>query len=77
MKVKDLIKALENFDPELRVVIDAESGGVIDPIGLQTVIIATNINKIAFKGPHEIIRDNNPVWQNTVINKETAIYFHK
>ena len=55
MKVKDLIAALQEMDPEHMVVTPGYEGGVTELLGLRTVTIALNVHTEWFYGEHDVI----------------------
>ena len=54
MKVKDLIKKLETFDPEMEVFVDGYEGGVDTPSKVSKQKVLLNVNEEDYYGSHEI-----------------------
>lgn len=54
MKVKDLIKKLETFDPELEVFVDGYEGGVDTPSKVSKQRVLLYVNDKSYFGSHEI-----------------------
>lgn len=59
MKVKDLIKRLVDFDPELMIVRDGYEGGVTEATEVDEVKIALNVNQEWYYGEHDILHEDN------------------
>lgn len=55
MKVKDLIAELQQFNPDLMVVVSGYEGGVEEAQATSEHTIALNCNESWYYGPHEMI----------------------
>jgi len=55
MKVKDLIKELQSYDPELMVVIDGYEGGVDEATKAIDVSLKLDVNTEWYYGKHEVV----------------------
>jgi hypothetical protein len=56
MKIKDLISALQTYDPELYVYMGGYEGGLVDVVleaGQQISDVVQNVNAKWYYGPHE------------------------
>jgi len=53
MKIKELIEKLQQFDPELMVVVDGYEGGYDDPIVGPVKKLKLNANEEWYYGNHE------------------------
>ncbi len=53
MEVKELIKKLEEYPPEMRVVVSGYEGGVNDLEELKKVKVELNVNTAWYYGKHE------------------------
>ena len=58
MKVKELIEKLQQFDPELMVVVSGYEGGVSEASQNEFVTIALNVNTSWYYGEHEVVYGN-------------------
>ena len=52
MKVKDLIKVLQTYDPELEVSIDGYEGGVTDSFVMYNTDVYIDAHEVWYKGEH-------------------------
>lgn len=57
MKIKELIKKLKEFDPELEVVVDGYEGGCDYPRSIDKIEIKKNYHNGSYCGNHEEITD--------------------
>lgn len=57
MKVKNLIAELQQFDPDLMVVVSGYEGGVEEAQATSEHTIALNVNESWYYGPHEMINE--------------------
>lgn len=55
MKVKELIKALGKYDPELKVVVDGYEGGYNDPEELELVNMKIRPNAAWYDGKYDYV----------------------
>lgn len=53
MKVEDLIKKLQKFDPELSIVVDGYEGGVTEKVIVKETFSELNVNDKWYLGEHE------------------------
>ena len=54
MVVRELIKKLQEYDPEKRVIVNGYEGGYDDLQKVEDILIAININKKgSYYGPHD------------------------
>ena len=68
MKVKELIEALSQLDPELMVVVAGYEGGVDEIDKFEMCDIELNVNTEWYYGKHEILLHN-----DKPINKDSTI----
>ena len=61
MKIKELIEKLQQFDPELMVVVDGYEGGYDDPIVGPVKKLNLNVNEEWYNGKHEWSRKDEGV----------------
>lgn len=57
MKVRELIEKLQQFDPEMMVVLDGYEGGVDELKYVQSANVALNFNEEGYYGKHEPVTD--------------------
>lgn len=55
MRVKDLIAELQQFNPDLMVVVSGYEGGVEEAQATSEYTIALNCNEDGYYGPHEMV----------------------
>lgn len=53
MKVKELIKHLENCDPETLILVDGYEGGFCDIGGIKKTKVELNVHSEDYYGPHD------------------------
>ena len=58
MKVKELIEKLQEFNPELMVVVSGYEGGVSEATQNELVTIALNVNTKWYYGEHDVVYKN-------------------
>ena len=68
MKVKELIKKLESFDPELMVIVSGYEGGVDEVKYAANVKIKLDVHTEWYYGEHEVANRNDDPFDCEVIH---------
>jgi len=81
MKVSELIAALQQQDPNARVIVNGYEGGYSDVSSTQVLDIATNFHDDEewWYGPHELasywqVEEKEKTEGKTLYNRETAVW---
>lgn len=67
MKVKELIKELQQYDPEQLVVVNGYEGGVNACSSCEEVSVKLGVNSEWYYGNHEIVRNDEEFDCNAVL----------